>query len=623
MCLSKKVVIAQIPKEAANHARVTAAVAQNVKNLREDPTMENTYGGVISNAIAQMPKNVLEAITPVIGQSAMFSEIYTDTAAGLRKDHPDWSEDQIKAKAAAASLPQDVLQELVNAATLGMGSGVTRGITNPVARIAANSILHGGITATAGTAQQAVANVATGRPVTEGLPQVAVASGIQGIIGGAISGRHPAEAAPEAVPRVNQAAPLGEEPVTPPTTTGPAGAAVHGATAETMASGGEESEAAPTVNEPSESGLRITSTDAAGNVTEGTVTKGRSSARVTVGEMLQAGGDSAELAKEAINNGWNLDDPMPKPGESPSEPVIHPTDQEPAQPSAVPVDQTGQVQQPASVTQEAVSRRAYELHEERTKSGQPGTAADDWVQAQRELSQADEPPPATVSEAEPINSAIANRYVQERMATGELGQIDPSQGQSTKDMVLQGMQMSRDQRDGLIKNFMKGQGGDLDQQGAAIRAREAILSEQARSASRAADADPTNPQLQAQAKATSDAVTAFHNGPIKKFKQVWSDAGRALQREIPLDYTTLNGMKEAYLKGKGNGKEAPPELEPKLKQMADAVNKSANREQAALNNGSKEIGQEIQKKTRGKPLPNDDQIRTRLMEIMKDLPCRT
>jgi hypothetical protein len=276
-------------------------------------------------------------------------------------------------------------------------------------------------------------------------------------------------------------------------------------------------------------------------------------------------------------------------------------------------------EQPAvPVTQEDVARRAYELNTERTQNGQPGTAADDYAQAQKELNRTSEPIlPATVSEAEPINSAIANRYVQERMATGELGQIDPSQGKSTEDMVQQGLQMSRTQRDGLIDNFMKAKGGDLDQQGAAIRSKEALLSEQARAASRATNADPTNSQLQAQAKAAADAVTAFHNGPIKKFKQVWSDSGRALQREIPLDYTTFNGMKEAYLKGKN--KEAPADLEPKLKRMADAVSKSADAERVAMNN----YGKEIEKQSRGKTLLSDDQIRTRLMEIMKDLPCPT
>jgi hypothetical protein len=271
-----------------------------------------------------------------------------------------------------------------------------------------------------------------------------------------------------------------------------------------------------------------------------------------------------------------------------------------------------------SVTQEDVARRTYELGQARAKSGQPGTAADDYAQAQKELSQATGPIiPGTMSEAEPINSAIANRYTAERMATGELGQIDPSQGKSTEDLVNQGLKMSPTQREGLIDNFTKSKGGDLDQQGAAIRSKEAILSEQSRAASRAASAEPTNPQLQAQAKAAADAVTAFHNGPIKKFKQVWSNAGRGLQREIPLDYTTFNGMKEAYLKG--NNQEAPPNLEPKLKRMAEVVSKNTDAERVAMNN----LGKEIERQTRGRALPANEQIRTRLMEIMKDLPCRT
>jgi hypothetical protein len=201
------------------------------------------------------------------------------------------------------------------------------------------------------------------------------------------------------------------------------------------------------------------------------------------------------------------------------------------------------------------------------------------------------------------------------MARGELGQVDPSQGKSTEELMQQGLQMSPTQRDGLIDGFMKGKGGDLDQQGAAIRSKEALLSEQNKAASRSAAADPANQQAQAQAKAALDAVTAFHNGPVKKFKQVWSDSGRALQQDIPLDYTTLNGLKEAYLKG--NGKEAPSEFEPKLNQMAQAVTQSVEAERQALSNA----GQEIAKRTRGKPLPSDDQIRARLMEIMKDLPC--
>ena len=218
-----------------------------------------------------------------------------------------------------------------------------------------------------------------------------------------------------------------------------------------------------------------------------------------------------------------------------------------------------------------------------------------------------------VGDSEPIVSAIANRYTAERMARGELGAIDPSQGTSTADLVMQGLKMSPDQRETLIDNFVKGKGGDLDQQGAAIRSKEAYLSEQARAASRAADADPSNQQLKTAADKASDEVTAFHNGPLKKFKQVWSDSGRALQQELPLDYTTLNGMKEAYLKY--NGKSAPDVAEPILQKTAKRVSDSVDAEQATLKDASNGIAKYISKRK----IPTDEEIRAKVMDIMKGI----
>ena len=59
-------------------------------------------------------------------------------------------------------------------------------------------------------------------------------------------------------------------------------------------------------------------------------------------------------------------------------------------------------------------------------------------------------------------------------------------------------------------------------------------------------------------------------------------------------------------------------MEPALKKTAARVKKSASDEEAAINN----LGEEIGKRTRGKPLPSDDSIRAKLMKIMGDLPCR-
>ena len=662
-------------KEAENHARVAAAVEQNRKNLREDPTMEGTYGGVISNAIAQMPKNVLEAIVPVLGQSAMFSEIYTDTLEGLRKDHPDWSEDQLKAKAAAASLPQDILQELVNAATLGMGSGVTKGITNPIARIATNAIMHGTIAGGAGATQQALANVATGRPPGEGVAQAGIAGGIQGLIGGALTGRHPAEAPESPVPAPH---PFAEEkgsplPLTQPATRegvlgpdvpdasvkwyDPTQPIVTRGTERTTFTPAELAEQAATVTGRTPEELQAAAEQLKppadfnqraawflGDESDPEIQQAQRAQRAQAPSPPQSLAEAIRQQKVAASLGAT-ETPMPqaktpsRPGSTQDpatqtlrsrQPHIYATDPSGRENVAMIVgstDGTYHVIMPQQGMHDPA--RSYSTADEAQTAARNAFEKSGWkvsfdpreVTPQAKTTGTTTPAQAAttrVSEADPYTSRIANRYTAERMATGELGQIDPAQGQSTEHLVMQGLKMSPTQRESLIDNFTKGKGGDFDQQGAAIRSKEAILSVQSRDASRAAAADPTNTQLQDQAKAAHDAVTAFHNGPIKKFKKAWSDAGRGLQREIPLDYTTLNGMKEAYLKGKGNGKEAPIDLEPKLKQMADTVNKAANAERAAMNN----LGKEIEARTRGNPI-TDEHVRTRLMEIMKNLPCRT
>jgi hypothetical protein len=554
-----------------------------------DPRLKGTTAEWWAQTIGAIPSTVSMAfLPPGIMETAFAAQIYADTKDKLKAAHPDWNDAQLaettRNSTLAQLLPQEALSA-ISAGTLGplverltggrLGldavSGAIRSIENPALRAVTAGAPHVAAGAGLGAAQQIAANVAEGRPAMEGVPQAAAGGAVIGAPGALIHGvgaglHRPEEAV---VPEVRPAEPL---PITQPLTR----AGVLG----------------PDVPDTSVPWYKPPPI-----VTRG-VERGAFSPSELVEAVRQAReSGSPEQIRTAIENlraGTNFD-----------ERTVHLA----AQP---------EVSSAASVTQEDVARRAYEIGEERAQSGQPGNALNDWARAQLELSRTSEPIlPATVSEAEPITSAIANRYVQERMATGELGQIDPSQGKSTEDMMQQGLQMSRTQRDGLIDNFMKAKGGDLDQQGAAIRSKEALFSEQARAASRAADADPTNPQLQAQAKAAADAVTAFHNGPIKKFKQVWSDSGRALQREIPLDYTTFNGMKEAYLKG--NNREAPAELEPKLKQTADAVSKTADAERVALNN----FGKEIEKETRGKTLPSGDQVRTRLMEITKHLPCPT
>jgi hypothetical protein len=562
----------------ASKAQTRAAFRAKVAaDLAGDPRLQGTRIGNIINQVAALPAYASAAnplIAPV-GLPLIFGRVFADSRQQAAELHPDWNDEQLDHAAASAAIIQTVGSE-AGGRIIGAGLGPLlrnlRGnyLTRALIQAPATAVAQAGV----GAGTQLATNIALGQPVGEGIVEAALGQGLVGAAAGAVHAIPRPPLAPEV------ARPVPAPAAAPEITTGPSGARIRGPTEATL----ETPPPAPPTTEVAP----------APPTTEAPPPPPTTEVPPPVPPIAE----------------------RPLPVTEPVRPLAEPVP-EPA-PPAPPVTEAPAV----SVTREDVARRAYEISEQRGRAGQPGDMLSDWAQAQQELSRATEPIlPATVSEAEPINSAIANRYVQERMASGELGQIDPSQGRSTEDMVRQGLQMSPNQRDGLIDNFIRGKGGDLDQQGAAIRSKEALLSEQSRAASRAATANPANPQLQAQAKAASDAVTAFHNGPIKKFKRIWSDSGRALQREIPLDYTTFNGMKEAYLKG--NGKEAPPGLEPKLKRMAEVVSKTADAERVAVNNYGKEIGKEIGKRTRGKTMPTDDQVRTRLMDIMKDLPCRT
>jgi hypothetical protein len=177
--------------------------------------------------------------------------------------------------------------------------------------------------------------------------------------------------------------------------------------------------------------------------------------------------------------------------------------------------------------------------------------------------------------------------------------------------------MSPKQRETLINNMMAGKGGNLDLQMSALRAKELYLSEASKAASRDAMDDPTNAAKQQAAQDALAAITDFHNGPLKEGKRIWSDSGRALQQEIPVDYTTLNGLKEAYLKFQG--KSASDTLDPVLSGMAKKAQEAANNERVSAKGWADEIGKYIA----GSKLSTDDQVRAELAAIMKNLPCPT
>jgi N-acetyl-anhydromuramyl-L-alanine amidase AmpD len=267
-------------------------------------------------------------------------------------------------------------------------------------------------------------------------------------------------------------------------------------------------------------------------------------------------------------------------------------------------------------TQEDVARRAYEISQDRVRTGQAGDMLSDWTQAQRELSQGTEPSPVTQGEGEPWVSSIANRFTAERMASGELGEVVPGEGASTEALLARGMRMGPEEINQHVSDLINNKGNIVDQ-AAAIRAEEARLSQRANAASRAVTADPGNQQLRLDEDNAAKDLTDFHNGPVAKLKNDWHKTGMGLQGEIPVDLSTFNGLREAFLKE--NGKSPDPKSEPAMRAMAKKVSDAA----VADKNAMLALSNEIKKQSAGRKLPSADEVRDRIREQIGIGPCPT
>lgn len=226
-----------------------------------------------------------------------------------------------------------------------------------------------------------------------------------------------------------------------------------------------------------------------------------------------------------------------------------------------------------------------------------------------------ETPPPSTSSTEPTVSAIANRFVTERAAKGEVAPISPGQGYSAQEMVHQGLKMGPEEINQHVSDLMQGK-GDPVKQAQAVRANEARLSQISNQLSREYELDPTNMEKKLAADNAFKDLTDWHTGPVAKIKTIFHATGEGLQSEIPVDLSTFNGMREAWLKD--TGKPPPPEVESTLRKAADRVAKSNGEADASV----AKIGAEVQKATSNRKLPTYEQVRNNILERLKaKTPC--
>ena len=157
----------------------------------------------------------------------------------------------------------------------------------------------------------------------------------------------------------------------------------------------------------------------------------------------------------------------------------------------------------------------------------------------------------------------------------------------------------------------------MKDQAAAIRVEEARLSQRSHNASLISEANPENQQARIDADNAFKDLTDFHNGPVAKLKNNWHAQGMTLQGEIPVDLSTYNGLREAYLRDVG--KPPPASTEATLRTAAKQVRDASAAEIAAMRN----LGAEIEKQSARRLLPTPEQVRENIMKRMKIEPCPT
>jgi hypothetical protein len=90
-----------------------------------------------------------------------------------------------------------------------------------------------------------------------------------------------------------------------------------------------------------------------------------------------------------------------------------------------------------------------------------------------------------------------------------------------------------------------------------------------------------------------------------------------LQGEIPVDLSTYNGLRDAYLRDVG--KPPPASAEPVMRKTAKRVRDASVAEVTAIKN----LGAEIERQSARRPLPTEDQVRENIIRRMKVEPCPT
>lgn len=218
----------------------------------------------------------------------------------------------------------------------------------------------------------------------------------------------------------------------------------------------------------------------------------------------------------------------------------------------------------------------------------------------------------------PVESAIANKYTVERINSGDLGPITPGKVSTVQELATLGQKLVNQGADvdAAVSRVMSGTFDPVND-ASIVRFEESRLRARKNAAYRGLQADPQNVEKQLAYENAFKDLTDFHQGPIATVKTNWAQAGRGLQGSFPVDLTTADGLREAWLQN--TGVDAPESVKPVMEKVANRVRYSIDQENGVKAKLSSAIEDAYNKR---KTKVTHDQIRDRFLKELEARPCQ-
>lgn len=249
-------------------------------------------------------------------------------------------------------------------------------------------------------------------------------------------------------------------------------------------------------------------------------------------------------------------------------------------------------------------------------AGQPKTREATFFDTGKpETTKAIEQPKVTADE--PVISEIANRYSRARSDSGDLGDIAPGVGASAEEMAGRGRKLVEGGADvdAAVTRIMDGKYDPVDDS-AVARFEEARLRNVKDKAYRELQNNPDGIEAKQTYENAFNDLTDFHKGPIAKIKVDWHKGGVNLQGQFPVDLSTADGLREAWLQA--TGKDAPESVRPLMERTANRVKSAVDKEVDVNNRLTEAIDKEVVRQKS----PKADAVRERILKELENRPCR-